>query len=223
MRTRGALIMNTAERIITLIRRNRISTTEVADCMNKTGVIPDVSPITPNLFRVGLVHFSYGYNESNWATHDLLRTFSEGKILVAIPVDCGERALFGALVSKFIMLYRQGEAIVVQGPLRDMPHLKKEGWPIWCTGATPIGCFNTEKDAYLPSEQEAQLRSQYEGSIAVCDDSGVVLIPKSLHTEEFIEKLKFIEEQEDTWFDCIDRLKWDTYDTVCLKKYREKK
>ena len=32
--------------------------------------------------------------------------------------------------------------------------------------------------------------------------------------EEFI-----IEEQEDIWFDCIDRRKWDTFDTVCMKKY----
>jgi len=40
--------------------------------------------------------------------------------------------------------------------------------------------------------------------------------------EKFLQKLDWIEEQEDIWFDCIDRLKWDTFDTVCLKKYREK-
>ena len=31
----------------------------------------------------------------------------------------------------------------------------------------------------------------------------------------------FIEQQEDIWFDCLDRLKWDTFDIVCLKKYLE--
>lgn len=38
-------------------------------------------------------------------------------------------------------------------------------------------------------------------------------------TEDFLNKLHHIEEQEDTWFECIDHRKWDTYDTVCLKKY----
>ncbi|MNU05326.1 hypothetical protein D3C72_2500850 [compost metagenome] len=60
----------------------------------------------------------------------------------------------------------------------------------------------------------------FDGSIAVCDDTGVVIIPKDKHNDEFIERLEFIEEQEDIWFDCIDRKKWSTFDTVCLKKYK---
>jgi len=47
------------------------------------------------------------------------------------------------------------------------------------------------------------------------------MIPKELHNEEFLGKLDWIEEQEDIWFECIDRRKWSTYDTVCLKKYKE--
>ena len=62
----------------------------------------------------------------------------------------------------------------------------------------------------------------FNGSIAVCDDSGVVIIPKENHNQEFLKKLDWIEEQEDIWFDCVDRLKWDTFDTVCLKKYKKK-
>lgn len=213
--------MNTQDKIVDLIRRNRISTTEVADCLDKTGVLSGVRPIIPNQFRAGVVQVIYGYNQSNWALHDQLRNFQDGRILLAIPIDCGDRALFGSLVAKFVMLYRQGHAIVVNGPLRDMPHLLKEGWPIWCTGATPIGCFNREEDAYLPDERAEALLSKYKDSIAVCDDSGVVLIEKEYQDGEFIDKLHFIEEQEDIWFDCIDRLKWDTYDTICLKKYRE--
>ena len=58
------------------------------------------------------------------------------------------------------------------------------------------------------------------GSIMVCDDSGVVIIPKEQITEDMLQKLIAIEEQEDIWFDCIDRRKWDTFDTVCLKKYK---
>ena len=63
--------------------------------------------------------------------------------------------------------------------------------------------------------------SLYDGGAAVCDDTGVVIIPKELHTEEFLEKLHNIEDQEDIWFECLDHRKWNTYDIVCLKKYLE--
>ena len=55
----------------------------------------------------------------------------------------------------------------------------------------------------------------------VCDDSGVVMIPKDKIDEKLITKLEFIEYQEDIWFYCVDTLKMSTYDTVCLKKYLE--
>ena len=53
----------------------------------------------------------------------------------------------------------------------------------------------------------------------VCDDSGVVMIPKEKITDRLIAKLQFIELQEDVWFYCIDTLKMSTFDTVCRKKY----
>jgi 4-hydroxy-4-methyl-2-oxoglutarate aldolase len=213
--------MTIQTRIIDLIRRNRISTTEVADCMNKSGLVPGARAVNLGKHKVGPVFWAYSYNESNWAIHDQLRAFPEGAVLVAEPIDCNSRAIFGSLVAKFLMLYRQACAIVVMGPLRDMPHLIKEQWPVWCAGATPIGCFNVEENAYLPKERLRELREPYEGAIAVCDDSGVVVVPAALQNEAFLDKLHWIEEQEDIWFDCIDRRKWDTFDTVCLKKYRE--
>ena len=97
----------------------------------------------------------------------------------------------------------------------------RERFSIWCKGFSPIGCFNTQcKEPLDPAIYEEHF-NQYQGSIAVCDDSGVVIIPKELHTEEFYRKLVAIEDQEDIWFDCLDHRKWDTFDIVCLKKYRD--
>ena len=84
---------------------------------------------------------------------------------------------------------------------------------------SPIGCFNTEENALLDEAAVEQKKNAMDGSIAVCDDSGVVLIPKELHTQAFYQKLIDIENLEDTWFDCLDRKKWDTFDIVCKKKY----
>ena len=63
----------------------------------------------------------------------------------------------------------------------------------------------------------------YDGAIAVCDDCGVVIIPKEQHTEEFLQKLHHIEDQEDIWFDRLDHYKENTFEIVCLKNYLKEK
>jgi regulator of RNase E activity RraA len=206
--------------IINTIKQNRISTTEVADCLGKSGNIKGVYPLNRGHFRVGQIHLTFAINNSNWETHKRLQNINSGDIVLVIPINCDDRAVFGSLVSKYILLYQQAGAIVVDGYLRDIPHLIKENYPIWYRGGTPIGCYNTNIE--ITSKIEDIIDSYclvYSNGIAVCDDSGVVVITHTNINEAFLEKLKFIENQEDIWFDCIDRRKWNTFDTVCLKKY----
>lgn len=213
--------MEIRDEIIKYIKTNRVSTTEVADCLGKTGAVADVLPINRGKFCVGNVSWIYAYNESNWSVHEQGRRIKENTVVFIDCYNCKDRAIVGELVSKFFLLYKNSEALVVAGKMRDAHRLIKENYPIWCTGVSPIGCFNKEVAEPLDPEWEREHRALYDGTIAVCDDSGVVIIPKESINESFLEKLEFIEKQEDIWFDCIDRKKWDTFDTVCLKKYLE--
>lgn len=209
-----------SDKIIEYIKTNRVSTTEVADCLGKTGVLPDIMPVNRQLFAVGKVKWVYAYNESNWDVHEQIRDVEKGDIVYIECFNCNDRAIVGELVSKFILLYRQGAAIVTNAKMRDAHRLIKENYPIWCKGFSPVGCFNTKNTKPLDSALVESRRNDVDGAIIVCDDSGVVLIPKDQINEEFYSKLEAIEEQEDIWFDCIDRKHWDTFDTVCLKKYK---
>lgn len=214
--------MTISEKIVDKIRRNRISTTEIADCLEKTGALEGVRPINPRHHCVGPASWVYAYNESNWEFHEQIRDIPEGNIVVVEAIDCKHRAVFGSLVSKFLVLYRQARAIVTVGYVRDAPHIIRENWPVWCLGVTPIGCFNRKNESPLDPDLLQSRRAHYDGAIAVADDSGAVIIPGNRVNAELLDKLDWIETQEDIWFDCIDRLKWDTYDTVCLKKYLDK-
>jgi 4-hydroxy-4-methyl-2-oxoglutarate aldolase len=207
--------------ILDTLKRNRVSTTEVADCLNKTGNLPGVYALNRGHFRVGPVRWVYAHEESNWPVHEQIRDVQTGEIVLIEPFDCGDRAVLGDIVSKFIVLYRQAAAIVVTGYVRDAPHLIKENWPVWCKGVTPVGCFNRKPSADLDPSLVAQRTSLYADAIAVCDDSGVVVIPGDKMNVEFMDKLKWIEDQEDIWYECIDRRKWDTFDTICLKRYEQ--
>ncbi len=207
------------DQIIDYIRRNRVSSTEVADALGKTGAISNVKTINRGHFRVGNLFWGYAYGGSNWDVHEQIQDTHEGDIIFIEVFDCDNKAIFGDLVSKYLFLYKQANAVVVNGYLRDAHRLVKENWPIWCEGFTPIGCVNQKLEKNLDPSIIKERKEKYHGAIAVCDDTGVTVIPKNLHNKEMLEKLEFIEEQEDIWYECIDRRKMSTFDTVCLKKY----
>lgn len=210
------------QQALELIEANKISTTEVADVLGKTGQIEGVHPLNPQMFKAGEVKVIYAINNSNYEVHKQLAESDDikDKILFIYNVNC-DRAVFGDLVSKYIMLYKRAKAIVINGKLRDAHTLIKEKYPIWLEGVSPIGCVNRPNGPEIDSALLEDIKDKYDGSIMVCDDSGVVMIPKDKIDKKLLTKLEFIEFQEDIWFYCVDTLKMSTFDTVCKKKYLE--
>lgn len=212
--------MDILEEALDLIEANKISSTEIADVLGKTGQIEGVHALNVGMFKVGEVKVIYAINNSNYEVHKQLAECDDmkDKILFVYNVNC-DRAIFGDLVTKYIMLYKRAKAIVINGKLRDAHTLIKEKYPIWLQDVSPIGCVNHQNGPDVDPALLQELKDKYDGSIMVCDDSGVVMIPKDKITRELLKELKFIEFQEDIWYYCIDTLKMSTYDTVCLKKY----
>lgn len=211
--------MNVSERIIDYLVRNRVSTTEVADVLGKTGVLPNVMPVNRGHYKAGKIKWIYAYEESNWPIHEQVQDIEEDCVIFVEAFDCGDRAVFGELVSKYILLYHQSRAIITNGKMRDAAALIKENWPIWCDGLTPVGCFNRKPEKDFDEELREEHYNMYDGAIAVCDDCGVVIIPKDKINEELLDKLHHIEDQEDIWFDRLDHYKESTFEIVCKKTY----
>lgn len=211
--------MNVSERIIDYLVRNRVSTTEVADVLGKTGVLPNVMPVNRGHYKAGKIKWIYAYEESNWPIHEQVQDIEEDCVIFVEAFDCGDRSVFGELVSKYILLYHQSRAIITNGKMRDAAALIKENWPIWCDGLTPVGCFNRKPEKDFDEELREEHYNMYDGAIAVCDDCGVVIIPKDKINEELLDKLHHIEDQEDIWFDRLDHYKESTFEIVCKKTY----
>lgn len=211
--------MDIREQIIDYLTRNRVSTTEVADVLGKTGVIPNLMPVNRGHYKAGKIKWIYAYEESNWPVHEQIVDIEDDCVVFVDTNGCGERAIFGELVSKFILLYHQSRAIVINGKMRDAAALIKENWPIWCDGFTPVGCFNRKPSSDVDSDWKTEHHGFYDGAVAVCDDCGVVVIPKEKLTEEFLKGLEHIEDQEDIWFDRLDHYKESTFEIVCQKNY----
>ena len=207
-------------KIINTIYDNRISSTEVADALNKTGVLQGISPFIQKKFAVGEVFYAYAHSESNFDLHKQLEKVPFNSIIFIDTFNCNKRAVFGDIVSKYLSLYKRASAIVINGFVRDAHSIRKENYPLWAKGATPLGCFNkkTETNNNLKIEIEKR-KAIFEESIMVCDDSGCTFISKEKINEETLKRLEFIELQEDIWYYCVDTLKWSTYETICEKKY----
>ena len=216
--------METAkDKIIQYLEKNKVSTEEIADILGKTGVIKGVYPIKDDQYVVGEIQYVYAYNNSNWPVHEQLIDLKPDRVLFVdtIFVD-DEHAVFGELVSSFIMENKKARAIIVNGTMRDLDGLKKRKYPVWCKGITPIGCFNVQPNRNAEINRQAKAgMDYYDGAIAVCDASGVVVIPKSEINDDFITRMDNMVEQERIWFECVEQKGWNTYDTVCLKKYKE--
>ena len=209
--------MDISEKIVELIRENRISTTEVADALGKTGSLLGVTSLNRLESAVGKIKVITPFRDSNYLVHKEAELISPGDVVYIKPIEFSNVAIFGELVAKYCLLYRGAAAIVVEGPVRDTERLIRDGYPIWCMGSNPVGAVNidTGKDFIANS----QIVNQFEGGVAVCDEGGVVLIPNSAMSTTTLQKLKKIELVEDIWKYCLNTLKWSTYDIVVKKRY----
>jgi len=186
--------------------------------LGKSGVLPRLMPMVPNLYCVGRVKAVFAANNSNYTVHEQIKDVNKGDVVIIFAHNCDSRAIIGDLISKFILLYKGAVALVVQGMVRDAAALRRQNYAVWASGVSPLGCFNTPAEQF-PKNLEEEIRRDFDGGIAVCDDGGVVIIPKSKINEEMLLRLRRIEMQEDIWFFCLDTLKWDTKKIVCDKAY----
>lgn len=212
--------MTMRDRIIDYIRNNRVSTTEVADALGKSGVLTGVRPVTNDHYVVGPVRCIFAAHGSNYDVHHQIRNLERGEVALVLTHECGDAAVLGDLVAKYSLLYKGASALVVDGYVRDAARLRREHYPIWATGLTPLGCVNVPAEAF-PAKLAEEMRAQYEGGIAICDDGGVVVIPPFALDEEMLDRLDRIELQEDIWYFCLNTLKWDTKQIVTEKIYLE--
>ena len=207
--------------VVDTIQKNRISSTEVADALQKTGVLEGINAYNRGHFACGIVRYVCAYEESNWPLHEQIAAIdAEDTVLFVDTFGCNTRAVFGDLVSKNLFLYSRIQALVVNGYLRDAHRLKKENYPTWLKGVTPLGCLNKKVTTTAETCRQIEVRkAQFENGVLVCDDSGCTLIAPERINKDLLRRLAFIELQEDIWYYCIDTLKWSTFDTVCLKRY----
>ena len=210
------------QKILDYIIQHNLSSTAVADALGKTGSIENISAVNHGHFVVGNVRWIYCFGGSNYVLHKQLREVMEGEIIIVEGICCENKAMFGDIVAQYLFHHKKIKAVVALGKLRDAPSLIQENYAIWCEGFTPIGCHNYKIMQEIPKDILESKINQYRESIAVCDDTGVVVISNDFMNNSLYRQLELICAQEKIWNDCIQNRGMDTYETICLKKYCDK-
>ena len=205
-------------KMIDFIRENKLSTTEVADSIAKTGGIPSLSPVCVGDYMVGVARCMFTANGTNYYLHGQLDDIEQGEIPLIFSKYCEGRAIFGDIMAQYMIDRKKAQGIVLQGEIRDLDCIRRLGYNIWHNGTTPVGCINKPTTPF-PAEEESALRYRYDNCILVCDGCGVVAIPEKYHNNNTLDRMKALQLQEKVWNYCIDELGWDTVDTICNKRY----
>jgi 4-hydroxy-4-methyl-2-oxoglutarate aldolase len=211
--------MDVSKSIKDFCKVNRVSTTEVADALGKKGVLRAVKPLNEQHYVVGNVFPVFTAYGSNYEVHEQIREVQTGDVVLIFTYECDDLAIIGEVVAKYLLLYKGAGAVVVAGMVRDVSRLRRDNYPIWCEDFTPLGCNNLKQERQFPEALELELRSRFEGGIAICDDGGVTVIEQSFVNTETLAALHKIEIQEDIWAFCLNTLKWDTKKIVCDRAY----
>ena len=96
--------MSIRDQIIKKIKTNRISTTEIADCLGKTGVLPGAHAVNRGHFAVGKVKWVYAYGESNWSVHEQVRDTEPGDVVFIEAFSFSTSSFFLKIFHAFIRL-----------------------------------------------------------------------------------------------------------------------
>ncbi len=210
--------MNFYQELKDYIEKEKMSSTEIADAMGKTGAIPHLHPVSEADFVIGKMRCLFTANNSNYYLHTQLDLIEEDEVVVVFTEGCENKAIFGDIVCKYMLEVKKAKAVVVQGFMRDIDVIKERNYALWCQGYTPIGCFNRETSPY-PYEKKNIKMQKYAGSLVVCDATGVVSIPECYFNQSMLNRLKGLRLQEEVWNYCISDLGWNTDRTICKKDY----
>jgi regulator of RNase E activity RraA len=200
--------------LVAHIRRRRLSTADVADCLGKSGALAGVAPLNRRHYRVGPVFWAYAWQDSNWTLHQQIESAPAGSVVVMSSLGGTDRALIGALTAGYLLRQRGVEAVVACGAVRDAHRLLDEDWPVWSTGTNPVGCSN-QRPASAPAPAQLAPGRRFRGAIAVCDDSGVVIIEAAAQGTDLLNRLVAIEQREAAWREAIEQRGRSTFDVVC--------
>jgi 4-hydroxy-4-methyl-2-oxoglutarate aldolase len=166
-----------------LVRRFReIWTSTLCDVMGRHGGMgPEIRPINEGIRLAGTALTVLSFPADNITTHKALQLAKPGDVLVIDDGGGHNTAAFGHNMS-----LRAGSVgvvgVVTNGAIRDLQLLRKDQFPVFCSGVCPRSPQkNTPGSVNVPIQVGGVVVNP--GDIVVGDDDGVAVVPVTIARE----------------------------------------
>ncbi len=148
----------------------------LCDCMGRHGVMgPEIRPIYEGARLVGTALTVLCFPGDNITTHKALQLAQPGDVLVIDDGGNRNTAAFGHNMS--LRARRQGVVgVVTNGTIRDLALLRRDLFPVFCSGVCPRSPQKNTPGAVNLPVQVGGLVVQ-PGDIVVADEDGVAVVP----------------------------------------------
>jgi 4-hydroxy-4-methyl-2-oxoglutarate aldolase len=186
----------------------KMDTTAISDALDRLGIRGGCYGITPRVLGVKAVGraFTVRYRPcgvEKGTVGDFLDDVEPGQVVV---LDNGGRT-YGTVWGDIMTVYAQKRGIagtVIDGVCRDMPRIHEVKYPIYTRGHIMVtGKDRVELDGLnIPvAVSDVQVRPN---DIAICDDTGVVIVPHD-RAEEVLKIAKEIDATEQSILEMLDK------------------
>lgn len=200
--------------IIDKINSLNLSSTQVADALGKKGSLSGFNILNFNGRLVGRTAIVYTYGRSNFHLHQSIQNVECNSIVVIVPIDCGDLAVFGELVTRFLFEKKGAIGVVVLGNIRDYDEIENKNYPIWFYGTNPIGCSNKKPIMSVINSRYDEYH-YLDNGVGVLDKTGFTIVDNSILTEETITALNNVKDKEILWETEIFTQNKTTFEVIC--------
>lgn len=189
---------------------------------------PRIKPVVPEMKVVGPAYTVRATERDGSALYYAIMKAPKGSVLV---VDRGQEDIFAIAGDQLVLMMKHRElgGLVIDGPATDRIGLEKLGFPVFCTGFSPVTTLCKGTNGVVQTNIQCGGAVVHPGDIILGDADGVIALEPQILTEELIcaaekmtrnEKLRAEKvEKEGYKFlkrDDVDIIKFFEYDKEAL-------
>lgn len=150
---------------------------------------PRIKPVVPSFKMIGQAYTVRMTERDGSALYYAIMKAEKGDVIV---VDRGSDDIFACAGDQLVLMMKHRElgGLVIDGPATDRIGLEKLGFPVFCSGFSPVTCLckGTNGEVQIPVQCGGAV--VHPGDIVFGDADGVIIVPEDYeHLLEMAEKM----------------------------------
>lgn len=184
---------------------------------------PRIKPVEPEMKIAGPAYTVRATERDGSALYYAIMKAPKGAVIV---VDRGREDVFAIAGDQLVLMMKHRElgGLVIDGPATDRIGLGKLGFPVFCTGFSPVTTLCKGTNGEVQTNIQCGGAAVHPGDIILGDADGVIALEPQVLTEELIRAAEKMTENERIRAEKVEKegyrfLKRDDVDIIRFFEY----